>query len=122
MKDMRRRFLCSFIGALGLAKAQTTRSSTIISTINPNPLKGTILQDGRCLEADGAGGYTVCKPPNGECPNCRTQAPPYKPDISHCGDYSSGQPEAAIGLHGCEPRMTIVRCAQCNIAFWQDAE
>lgn len=43
--------------------------------------------------------------PNGQCPVCVTQAPPYK----------------AVCKPNCQAS-TIVRCSHCNAAFWQDAE
>ena len=59
---------------------------------------------------------------NNQCPVCGTMAEPYKPDTRFCGDYFSGQPQATLGLPGCEPKMSITRCKRCNCAFWQDAE
>jgi|ERR1017187_9625201 hypothetical protein len=61
------------------------------------------------------------KPKPNQCPACGTMAKPYHPVTTYCGDYSSGQPMSALGLAGCEPKMSITRCKRCNAAFWQDA-
>ncbi len=43
--------------------------------------------------------------PNGQCPVCCTQAPPFR----------------AICKPNCQS-VTITRCKVCSCAFWQDAE
>ena len=48
------------------------------------------------------------KPPNGECPVCGTQAPPWKPK----------EMEAYFALYG----QRVIMCAHCRVVFGQDAE
>lgn len=67
-------------------------------------------------------GWQTGKPLNNQCPVCGTRAARYKPDTRFCGGIAGGQPRSAMGLTGCEPTMTIIRCAFCNCAFWVDAE
>lgn len=59
------------------------------------------------------------KPENGQCPVCGLIADSYRPNTQFCGDYNIGQQETSLGMHGCDPKVTIVRCKRCSAAFWQ---
>ena len=58
-------------------------------------------------------------PVNGQCPVCKTQAPPYttaqRLASGYCTDLKDG-----IAVAPCAPASKIIRCAACNAAFWQD--
>lgn len=65
-------------------------------------------------------------PANGECPVCGTMAPPNR-SIRFCGgpkDKKESWPGNT--LTACFPEdpsyISLIRCSQCNVAFYQDGE
>jgi hypothetical protein len=66
------------------------------------------------------------KPPNGQCPCCGTQAPPFRPvPPPMCGDtmiiLESGAMSSLCNKEFL-PKRTQVECAHCRVVFGQDAE
>jgi hypothetical protein len=66
------------------------------------------------------------KVPNNQCPVCWTVAPVYTQptylSLSDCHLDSNGKDTLCSGMgtaYG--PTSQMIRCAKCNVAFWQDA-
>jgi hypothetical protein len=58
-------------------------------------------------------------PVNGQCPVCKTQAPPYTTAQRLAAGYcTSTDGGLTVGL--CESASRVTRCLACNAAFWQD--
>ncbi|MDE2022466.1 MAG: hypothetical protein KGI71_06160 [Patescibacteria group bacterium] len=103
-------FFATFLGALGIARAQQWRYPK--ADHQHDYLGRQLTID---LQADGVA-------LNNQCPVCGTMAEPLKRVI---GSYS--YEPASGGLIALKPNYVdpgpgIVRCKRCNAAFWQDAE
>jgi hypothetical protein len=75
--------------------------------LDPNRM-ATGLSDGRAKLIIPDATIPPRKPPNGQCPSCGTQAPPWKPE--HLQAYFT-----IDGHH-------VIMCAHCRCVFGQDAE
>lgn len=64
----------------------------------------------------GATTFGPPRPLNGECPNCHTMHPPFRPDTEPLETPG----ETWDWINGKWSRM--VRCVFCRVSFWQDQE
>jgi hypothetical protein len=98
------KFIASLFGFGALAKAQ-------------QPL-GVVSFD----QSKMRGAWEDKPPKRGQCPVCGTMSKPYKPSEIHGSVTCARDPGwDGDGVWACSQQLQV-RCARCNVSFWQDAE